>query len=176
MIFTETDLQGSYVIELEKLKDKRGFFSRAWCQKEFDKHGLNPRIVQANLSYNVKKGTVRGMHYQVAPHEESKLVRCIQGAIFDVIIDLRPESPTYKNWIGVELSLENHRMLYVPEGFGHGFQSLVNHTEVFYQVSEFYTPGAERGARYNDPAFNITWPLDVDVISEKDANWQDFIG
>lgn len=174
MIFNETDLQGAYVIELEELKDERGFFARAWCQKEFDKHGLNSRVVQANLSYNAKKATLRGMHYQVAPHEESKLVRCLRGSIFDVIIDLRPEAPTYKEWIGVELSSENRKMLYVPEGFAHGFQTLEDHTEVFYQVSEFYTLGAEKGAKYNDPAFNITWPLEVNVISEKDASWQEF--
>lgn len=176
MIFKETDLQGAYVIELEEFRDERGFFARAWCQKEFNDHALNSRVVQANLSYNEKKATLRGMHYQVAPHEESKLVRCIKGAIFDVIIDMRPESSTYKDWIGVELSSENRKMLYVPEGFAHGFQTLEDHTEVFYQVTEFYTPGAERGARYNDPAFQIDWPLEVCVVSEKDANWQDFVG
>lgn len=176
MIFKELDLKGAYVIELEEFKDERGFFARAWCQNEFNEHGLNSSVVQANLSYNAKKATLRGMHYQVAPHEESKLVRCIRGAIFDAIIDLRPQSPTYKDWVGVELSSENRKMLYVPEGFGHGFQTLVDQTEVFYQVTEFYTPGAERGARYNDPAFKITWPLEVDVISEKDAHWRDFVG
>ena len=176
MIFEETELEGAYVIELEEFGDERGFFARAWCQKEFNDHGLNSRVVQANLSYNEKQATLRGMHYQVAPHEESKLVRCIRGAIYDVIVDLRPESNTYKDWIGVELTSANRKMLYVPEGFAHGFQTLEDHTEVFYQVTEFYTPGAEKGARYNDPAFQITWPLKVAVISDKDSNWQNFIG
>ena len=174
MIFEETKLKGAFIIKLEKLEDERGFFARAWCQKEFDEMGMNSRIVQANLSYNKKKGTLRGMHYQVSPHEEAKLVRCFRGAIYDVIVDLRLDSPTYKNWIGVELSAQNRQLLFVPEGFAHGFQTLEDHTDVFYQVSEFYTPGAERGARYNDPAFGIDWPLPVNVISEKDAGWADY--
>ena len=174
MIFTETSLQGAYVVELEPFQDERGFFARAWCQREFREHGLTPVVVQANLSYNKKKSTLRGMHYQVEPYGEAKMVRCVRGRIYDVIIDLRPESPTYRQWFGVELTAENHKMLYVPENFAHGFQTLENDTEVLYQVSQFYTPGAERGIRYDDPAFNIKWPLDVAVISEKDRSWADF--
>ena len=173
MIFEETKLAGAFIIKLEKLEDERGFFARAWCQKEFDDAGINSRVVQANLSYNEKKGTLRGMHYQVSPYQEAKLVRCFRGAIYDVIVDLRSDSPTYKDWIGVELSAQNRQVLFVPEGFAHGFQTLESQTEVFYQVSEFYTPGAEKGARYNDPAFGIDWPLPVSVISEKDAGWAD---
>lgn len=175
MIFTETTLQGAYVIALEEFRDDRGFFARAWCQNEFKQHGLDLQIVQANLSYNKRKGTLRGMHYQVPPHEEAKLVRCIRGAIYDVIIDLRPESSTYKHWTSIELTADNRHILYVPEGFAHGFQTLADQTEVFYQVSQFYTPGAEKGARYNDPVFGISWPLKVSVISEKDVGWQDYI-
>lgn len=175
MIFKETQLQGAYTLDLDELKDDRGFFARAWCQKEFREHGLNSRIVQANLSYNKKKGTLRGMHYQISPYEETKLIRCISGSIYDVIIDLRPESPTYKKWTGVELTAKNRKMLFVPEGFAHGFQTLEDHAEVFYQVSQFYTPGAESGVRYSDPEFAITWPLKVSVISEKDAGWQDYL-
>jgi dTDP-4-dehydrorhamnose 3,5-epimerase len=175
MIFKETQLQGAYILGLDELKDDRGFFARAWCQKEFREHGLNSRIVQANLSYNKKKGTLRGMHYQNSPYEETKLIRCISGAIYDVIIDLRPESPTYKKWTGVELTAKNRKMLFVPEGFAHGFQTLEDHAEVFYQVSQFYTPGAESGVRYNDPEFAISWPLKVNLISEKDAGWQDYL-
>ncbi|MGH7930054.1 MAG: dTDP-4-dehydrorhamnose 3,5-epimerase family protein, partial [Candidatus Binatia bacterium] len=130
--------------------------------------------VQANLSFNWKNGTLRGLHYQVAPHEESKLVRCTRGALYDVIVDLRPQSPTYLRWLGVELTADNHRMLYVPEGFAHGYQTLVDATEAFYQVSAFYAPGAERGARYDDPAFGIEWPAEVIVISDKDAGWPDY--
>jgi dTDP-4-dehydrorhamnose 3,5-epimerase len=175
MIFEETQLQGAYIIDLDELTDERGFFARAWCQKEFKEHGLNSRIVQANLSYNKIKGTLRGMHYQVSPFEETKLIRCIRGAIYDVIIDLRPESLTYKKWTGVELTANNRKMLFVPEGFAHGFQSLEDHAEVFYQVSQFYTPGAESGVRYDDPEFGILWPLKVSVISEKDASWQGYM-
>jgi dTDP-4-dehydrorhamnose 3,5-epimerase len=174
MIFKETKLKDAFVIEIRELADERGFFARSWCQKEFEQHGLVPRVVQANISFNRKKGTVRGLHYQVAPHEETKLVRCTRGAIYDVIVDLRPESPTYREWIGAELTSDNRRMLFVPEGFAHGFQTLVDGTEVSYQVSQFYTPGAERGARYDDPAFRIEWPLPVGAISEKDRNWPDY--
>lgn len=176
MIFQPTDLQGAFVLEVNKIEDSRGFFSRVWCEKEFAEHGLTPVVHQANLSYNKKKGTLRGMHYQIAPYREAKTVRCTRGAIYDVIIDLRKDSPTYKRWIGVELSAQNYRMLYVPEQFGHGFITLEDHTEITYQVSEFYTPGAERGIRWNDPAFEIQWPEPVAVISEKDANWPDFEG
>ncbi len=174
MIFTQTNLKDVYVVELEKREDQRGFFARAWCQREFEEHGLVARVVQTNVSYNKDKGTLRGMHYQVAPYAETKLVRCTQGAIFDVVIDLRPDSPTFKRWLGVELTGQNYRMLYVPEGFAHGFQTLADQTEVTYQVSQFYTPGAERGVRYNDPAFGIEWPLPIQSISEKDKSWPNY--
>lgn len=174
MIFTETKLPGAYLIDIEKREDQRGFFARAWCQQEFEAHGLVPRVVQTNISFNKCQGTLRGMHYQAAPYAETKLVRCTRGAIYDVIIDLRPDSPTYKQWLGVELTAENYRMLYVPEGFAHGFQTLADNVEVTYQVSQFYTPQAEGGLRYNDPAFGIEWPVQVQVISDKDQNWPDF--
>lgn len=174
MIFNETKLKGAYIIELEPFTDERGFFARAWCQKEFEDHGLNATIAQANISYNPKKGTLRGMHYQVAPYGETKLVRCVRGGIYDVVIDLRPDSPTFKQWLGVELTAENRKMLYVPENFAHGFQTLADDVEVTYQVSQFYTPGAEQGIRYNDATFGIEWPLPVSVISEKDQNWADY--
>jgi dTDP-4-dehydrorhamnose 3,5-epimerase len=174
MIFTETKLQGAFVVDLKPIEDERGFFARAWCQQECQEHGLTPDVKQVNLSYNIHKGTLRGMHCQIEPYGEAKMVRAIRGAVFDVIIDLRPDSPTYQEWIGVELSAQNHRLLYVPENFAHGFQTLTNDTEILYQVSQFYTPGAERGIRYDDPAFAIEWPLDVSVISEKDRTWTDF--
>jgi dTDP-4-dehydrorhamnose 3,5-epimerase len=176
MIFTETELKGAYSIDLERREDDRGFFARTWCQQEFEAHGLVARIVQANTSYNKVKGTLRGMHYQRAPYAETKLVRAVRGAIYDVIVDLRPDSVTYKRWIGVELTADNRRALFVPEGFAHGFITLEDNTDVSYQVSAFYTPGAEGGARYNDPAFDIQWPVPVSVISEKDAAWPDYEG
>ena len=175
MIFKETKLDGAYIIELNKLKDERGFFARSWCQKEFEDQGLESRIVQSNVSFNKNKGTLRGMHYQQAPHGETKLIRCTRGALYDVIVDLRPASPTYKQWIGIELTADNYRMLYVPRDFAHGFQTLEDGTEATYHVSEFYTPGAEKGLRWNDPAFQIAWPIEVSVISSKDASWPDFI-
>ncbi len=174
MIFTETKLKGAFILEVKKIEDERGFFGRSWCQKEVEAYGLNTRVVQANVSYNKKKGTLRGMHYQAAPYEENKLVRCTRGAIYDVIIDLRPGSPTYKQWIGVELTEENYKMLYVPEGFAHGFITLRDNTELNYLLTEYYTPGAERGVRWNDPAFNIEWPISAEVISEKDQKHPDF--
>lgn len=174
MLFTPTTLDGAFVIDLEKRADDRGFFARTWCRHEFRAHGLVEDFVQANVSYNHRKGTLRGMHFQLAPHEEVKLVRCTRGSIFDVIVDVRPGSATYLQWIGVELTAANYRMLYVPAGFAHGFQTLEDNTEVVYQVSAFYAPQAERGARYNDPAFAIEWPLPVEVISEKDRHWPDF--
>ena len=177
MIFRETKLAGAFIIDLEKREDERGFFARAWCEKEFAEHGLATRLVQCNLSYNARPGTLRGMHYQVAPHEETKLVRCFRGAIFDVIIDLRRDSKTYKQWVGVELSADNRRALYVPEGFAHGYQTLTPDAETFYQVSEFYAPEAERGVRWNDPAFGIKWPETPErVISEKDTAFPDYEG
>lgn len=174
MIFTKTKLHDAYVIDLEKIEDTRGFFARGWCQREFEEHGVTPRFVQANISYNKVKGTLRGLHYQAEPYGEAKLIRCIRGALYDVIIDVRPTSPTYKQWLGVELSADNYRMLYVPESFAHGFITLADHTEAIYQVSQFYTPQAERGLRYNDPTFAIEWPIEVRVISEKDRNWPDY--
>lgn len=174
MQFIPAGLEGVYTIELELLQDDRGFFARSFCQKEFAKHGLEPRFVQCNTSWNEKKGTLRGMHYQVEPHSEVKLVRCTRGAICDVIIDLRPDSPTRCEWIAVELTVENRKMLYVPEGFAHGYQTLEDDTETFYQVSAFYTPGAERGIRWNDPHFGIEWPLSDPILSQKDRAHPDF--
>lgn len=174
MIFTETELKGAYILEIKKMEDERGFFGRSWCKREMEEHGLNGNVVQTNVSYNKVKGTFRGMHFQRAPHQETKLVRCTKGAILDVIIDLRPASPTYKKWIAVELTEQNHKMLYVPEDFAHGFVTLEDNTEVTYQVTQFYTPGAEGGLRWNDPAFGIQLPLTPTVISAKDAAWADF--
>jgi len=174
MIFRATRLSGAYIIEPERLEDQRGFFARAWCAREFEAHGLVFRPVQANMSYNRTKGTLRGMHYQVLPYAESKLIRCTRGTILDVIIDLRPDSTTYCEWIGVELTAENYQSLYVPECFAHGFQTLADDTEVTYHVSQFYTPAAERGIRFDDPAFGIRWPLEVNVISDKDQGWPDY--
>lgn len=175
MIFHETDLKGAFILDIEKIEDHRGFFARGWCQKEFEAHHLVSRVKQANISYNKTKGTLRGMHYQVSPYEETKLVRCTKGAIYDVIIDLRPASPTYAQWIGVELAAGNYKMLYVPENFAHGFITLKDDTEVTYQVSQFYTPGSERGIRWDDPAFSIEWPIEVQVVSDKDKNWPDYV-
>jgi dTDP-4-dehydrorhamnose 3,5-epimerase len=175
MRFSPTALSGAYIIDLQPHQDERGFFARTWCQQEFAKYGLNPQLAQCNVALSHRAGTLRGMHYQVSPHEEAKLVRCTKGALYDVIIDLRPHSPTYLQWIGVELTAGNHRMLYVPEGFAHGYQTLCDETEVFYQVSQFYQPGAEQGVRWNDPAFGIDWPETSDCpISDKDRHWPDF--
>ena len=174
MIFTETKLTGAFIIEPEKLADERGFFARTWCKREFNSHGLNPNLVQCNISFNKIKGTIRGMHYQSAPYEEAKLVRCTKGKIYDVIIDIRPESLTYKQWISVELSAANHKSIYIPEGFAHGFQSLKDNTEVFYQMGEFYQPECACGIRWNDPQFNVIWPFEAITISDKDKNWDDF--
>ncbi len=174
MIFQETRLKGAYVIELEKRADERGFFARSWCMREFEEHNLNVRIVQCNISFNKKKGTLRGMHYQAAPFQECKLVRCTQGAIYDVVIDLRPESPTFKQHVGEALTAAEHKMLYVPEGFAHGFQTLEDNSEVFYQMSEFYAPRHARGVRWNDPAFAITWPVSDPIIIDRDRKYPDF--
>ncbi len=171
MIFTETNLKDAIIIDLEEKSDNRGFFARTFCAREFEARGLKPTVAQCNVSFNYKKGTVRGMHYQVSPAAETKLIRCTQGAIYDVIIDMRPESPTFLSHFGVELTAENHRALYIPEMFAHGYQTLTDEAEVVYQVGEFYTPGYERGLRYDDPFFNIQWPVEVTVISEKDLNW-----
>jgi dTDP-4-dehydrorhamnose 3,5-epimerase len=176
MVFEETNLKGAFVIGIEKIEDERGFFARALCKKEFEAHGLISRFVQANLAASRNKGTLRGIHYQVAPHQEAKLILCIKGAIYDVIIDLRPDSATYGKWFGIELSMTNHKMLYVPENFAHGYQTLQNDTEVFYLVSAFYSPAHEKGLRWNDPAFGIKWPeTEKVVISEKDQHWPDYL-
>jgi len=171
MIFRETRLKGAFIIELERLEDERGFFARTFCVEEFRTYGIEFRVVQCSISFNRKKGTLRGMHYQIAPYAEAKLVRCTMGAIYDVIIDLRPDSPTFKQWVAMELTAENRQMLYIPEGFAHGFQTLVDNSEVFYQMSEFYHPESARGYRWDDSAFRITWPLPVSVISEKDRGY-----
>jgi dTDP-4-dehydrorhamnose 3,5-epimerase len=168
MIFTETKLRGAYIIEPELIEDERGFFARTLSAEEFSAHGLNPNIAQCNTSLNKRKGTLRGMHYQIAPDEEAKLVRCTAGAIYDVIIDLRRDSPTRAQWFGVELTFQNRLMVYVPAGFAHGYQTLADDTEVFYQVSEYYHPESARGVRWDDPAFGIEWPLPISVISERD--------
>ncbi len=174
MIFTETRLKGAFIIEPELIKDERGFFARAFCRNEFISKGLNPDMVQCNISLNHKKGTLRGMHYQVQPYSEIKLVRCTSGSVYDVIIDFRPDSKTFKQWVGTELSASNHKMFYVPEGFAHGYQTLEDNTEVFYQVSSFYHPEAESGLRWNDPAFGIKWPIPVTTVSTKDASHPDW--
>ncbi|MBS7566803.1 dTDP-4-dehydrorhamnose 3,5-epimerase [Mucilaginibacter sp. Bleaf8] len=168
MIFTETKLKGAFIIDVNRIEDERGFFGRSYCQKEFEAHGLNSNLVQTNVSYNKIKGTLRGMHMQREPFAETKLVRCTTGAIFDVIVDLRPDSETYKEWIGVELNAESYRMLYVPEGFAHGFITLEDNTAVTYQVTEFYTAPAEQAYRWDDPAFSIEWPFEPVLVSAKD--------
>ncbi len=194
MKFIETKLKGAFIIEPERIEDERGFFARTYCRREFESHGLNPNVVQCNTSYNKKRGTLRGMHYQVGPYEEAKLVSCMRGAIYDVIIDLRSDSPTYRQWLSVELNslssahrspltadsayrslLTAHfKMLYIPEGFAHGFLTLTDNTEVFYQMSEFYYPECVRGVRWNDPAFSIQWPVAVSIISNRDRDYPDF--
>ncbi len=174
MIFAETELPGAFVIRPERIEDKRGWFARAFCRREFRAHNLNTDLVQCNMSCNVHKGTLRGMHFQHEPHAEAKLVRCIKGRLFDAIVDLRRDSPTFCRWTGVELSAENHTMLYVPEGFAHGYQTLEDDTEIFYQVTEYYHPSSEGGVRWDDPAFGIEWPLPNPILSEKDACWQSF--
>jgi dTDP-4-dehydrorhamnose 3,5-epimerase len=172
MIFVKTELNGAYIIELERREDDRGFFARAFCQNEFEAHGLKPIIAQTNIASNRKKGTLRGMHFQHPPAAETKLVRCTRGAILDIIVDLRPESPTYLRHIAVELSEDNQRALFVPERFAHGYQALRDNTDTSYQVGEFYTPGSESGLRHDDPRLGLSWPLPVTVISDKDRAWQ----
>jgi dTDP-4-dehydrorhamnose 3,5-epimerase len=172
VIFTETKLKGAFVIDLERREDSRGFFARAFCQKEFEAHGLKPIIAQANLAHNIRVGTVRGMHFQYPPAAETKLVRCTRGAILDIIVDLRPESATYLQHVAVELNEDNQRALYVPERFAHGYQALRDNTDTSYQVGEFYTPNAEGGLMYDDPRLGLTWPLPVTVISEKDQMFE----
>jgi dTDP-4-dehydrorhamnose 3,5-epimerase len=172
VIFKETQLKDAYIIEFDRIEDERGFFARSWCVREFEEHGLNPNLVQCNVSFNKKNGTLRGMHYQAPPHEEAKLVRCTKGALYDVIIDLRPDSRTCRQWLGVELTAENRRALYIPEGFAHGFQTLEDDTEVLYQMSEFYHSESARGVRYDDPAFGIDWPVRNPILSPKDSVYE----
>lgn len=174
MKFTPTPLADAWLVDLELREDERGFFARTFCKNEFEEHGLESFTAQCNLSFNHKAGTLRGMHYQLPPAAEAKLVRCMKGAIHDVIIDLRPESPTFMQHFGVRLDDSNRTALYVPPLFGHGYQALTDGAEVSYQVSEFYTPGQERGIRYDDPTFGIEWPMQVTVISEKDSSWPPF--
>ncbi|HLJ95104.1 MAG TPA: dTDP-4-dehydrorhamnose 3,5-epimerase [Gemmataceae bacterium] len=168
MFFRSLDIPGAYLLELELLEDERGFFARAWCAREFEARGLNPRLVQCSISFNKQRGILRGLHFQTRPHEEAKLVRCTSGGIYDVIVDLRTDSTTFRQWIAIELTAENHRMLYIPEGCAHGFQTLRDRTEVFYQMSEFYEPRAVRGVRWDDPALAIRWPLSQPILSERD--------
>jgi dTDP-4-dehydrorhamnose 3,5-epimerase len=174
MKFEETSLRGAYLIHLEPIKDERGFFARSWCQDEFEKNGLEGNLTQCSISFNTKKSTLRGMHYQTAPHEETKLVRCTRGAMYDVIVDLRSDSPTFKQWFAAELTAENHLMMYVPKGFAHGLQTLEDNTEAFYQISEKYFPQSAAGVRWNDPAFGIKWPMTKPILSQKDCEYADF--
>ncbi len=171
MIFSETKLKGAFIVDIEPIEDARGFFARSWCQEEFKRHALNPRLEQCNISFNKKNGTLRGMHFQLSPHQEAKLVRCTKGNIYDVIIDMRLESETFREWIGIELSADNRRMLYVPEGFAHGYQTMEDDSEIFYQVSESYHPESERGVRWDDPLIGIAWPMAQPLISDKDRSW-----
>jgi len=175
MIFNQTGIPGAYSVELEKRSDERGFFARGWCWQELGDHGIENRLVQMNVSFNRRKDTLRGFHYQIAPFQEDKLLRCTSGSIHDVVIDLRPESPTYMRHIAVSLTAANYRMLLVPKGCANAFLTLEDAAEVTYLVSEFYTPAAERGVRWNDPAFNISWPSELAVISDKDRSWPDFV-
>ena len=174
MIFTPCKLAGAFIIDLELASDERGFFARTFCEKEFENRGMKGRFVQCNLSFNKKKGTLRGMHYQAAPHDEAKLVRCTAGALYDVIVDMRRSSPTFKQWLSTELTADNRRALYVPEGFAHGFQTLCDDTEVFYQMSKFFRPELAGGFRWDDPEFGIQWPLIDTIMSWKDRNYADY--
>lgn len=174
MIFNRMKIGGVWEIELQPKSDERGFFARSWCFEEFVAHGLNPKLVQCNVSFNDSRGTLRGMHYQVAPYSEAKLIRCTRGSVYDVALDLRSDSSTFKQWAAAILTADNHRMLYVPEGCAHGFLTLEDRCEVFYQISEFYDPKSGRGVRWNDPAFSIAWPENVKVISARDASYPDF--
>lgn len=176
MNFSECCLKGALLVDLMPFSDERGFFARSFCREEFAERGLKTAVAQCNISYNRARGTLRGMHFQRAPKAEAKLVRCTRGALFDVIIDLRPESPTYCQWLGVELTEDNRRALYIPEGFAHGFQTLVDDTEVFYQMYEYFSPQHADGVRWDDPAFSITWPLPDPIISDKDRSYPLFVG
>ena len=172
MIFTETELAGVFIVDVDRHKDNRGFFARMFCQNEFVAHGLKPLVAQGNIGSNRRRGTVRGMHFQFPPAAETKYVRCVRGAVLDIIVDLRPESPTYLQHVAVELSARNQRGIYIPERFAHGYQTLEDDTDTLYMVGEFYTPGVEGGLRHDDPSLGLRWPLPVEVISEKDRNWK----
>ncbi|HYX06214.1 MAG TPA: dTDP-4-dehydrorhamnose 3,5-epimerase [Bacteroidales bacterium] len=174
MIFTETPLPGAFIIEINKIGDERGFFGRSWCKNEMEEHGLNGNLAQINTSLSKNKATLRGLHYQVDPYAESKMIRCTKGAVFDVIVDIRPNSPTFLKWFGETLTESNHKALYSPEGFAQGFITLEDDTEITYFTTQFYAPGSDWGVRYNDPQVGIEWPLKPAVISEKDINWPDF--
>ncbi len=174
MIFTETPIPAAYVLELERRADERGFFARAWCEQEFAAHGLSARVAQINVCFSPKRGTLRGIHYQLPPWREAKTVRCTRGAIYDVVVDLRPDSPAYRQWFGIELAAGNHYMLYVPEGCAHGCQTLMGDTEMYYQTSQPYAADYARGVRYDDPAVGVCWPLPVTTISNADRSWPDY--
>lgn len=175
MIFTETKLKGAFLIELEKFEDERGFFALSWSAKNFAARGLESKLVECNISFNNRKGTVRGMHYQQAPHGQVKVVSCTRGAIYDVIVDLRPASPTFKQWASANLTADNHLAVYVPADFAHGFQTLEDNSEVCYQMSTPYVPGSGRGVRWNDPFIGVEWPMTVEVINSRDASYADFV-
>jgi len=174
MKFQETELEGAWIVDINRLEDERGFFARSFCQREFAEHGLNSCVAQCNISYNKQKHTLRGMHWQNSPFQEAKVVQCMQGSIYDVIVDLRLESATFGSHLGISLSAEEHRMLYIPEGFAHGFLTLEDHTALYYLMSEFYAPDYASGFRWNDPFFKIAWPAGAEVISEKDSAYPDF--
>jgi dTDP-4-dehydrorhamnose 3,5-epimerase len=176
MKFTETWLAGAFLIDIESREDERGFFARTFCRREFEEHGLEPNLVQCSISFNQRKGTIRGIHFQRPPYQETKIVRCTAGAIFDVIVDLRADSPTFLKYLAVELTSENRRALYVPKDFAHGFQTLTDETEVSYQMSEFYAPNSAAGFRWNDPLLAIEWPVPVSVISQQDTAYADLQG
>jgi dTDP-4-dehydrorhamnose 3,5-epimerase len=173
MFFSPAPLDGVFVIEMQKFEDERGYFARSWCSKEFAEHHLEANLVQCSVSFNRTAGTLRGMHFQIPPHGETKLVRCTRGALFDVALDLRPHSPTFLKWFGVELTVDNGKMLYIPKGFAHGFQTLADETDVLYQMADFYIPDAARGVRWNDPLFGIKWPRTTTVISQRDREYPD---
>lgn len=175
MRFTPLTLAGAFLVEPEPIADARGFFARTWCEREFAERGLDARLTQCNLSYNASKGTLRGMHWQAEPHAEAKLVRCVRGAVYDVIVDLRPGSPSFRRWQAIELDAERRGAVYVPAGFAHGFQTLVDHSELFYQMSTAYHPASARGARWDDPALAITWPLPSPLVSARDAGYPDLV-
>ena len=174
MIFRETPISGAYVIEPERIEDHRGFFARIWCKKELGQRGLETELAQSNIGFSSRRGTLRGLHFQEAPHTEVKIVRCTRGSIFDVIVDLRPDSSSYKRWFGTELSDENGKMIYAPEGCAQGYITLTDNSEMYYHTSDFYHPESASGVRYNDPEFGVVWPVEIAVISQQDKEWPDY--